>query len=1333
MPARQIICGPVANQSEERALERLRSLLSTEWVLLSNLSLITGQDRQPSEIDVIAVGPPGVLVIEVKHWDAAWVRDNPDKAEDEARILKSKTERIGSLLRRELSGLKVHAQQYFLFTRESTQVPPLMLAGAPIWTLKTSQSELSKLIHKTYSNDQIRLIVEAIQPRARLHTDGKLRAVGDYHNMELLSPKEDRFHRIYKALHRRTREKVILHLYDLSDTQDKEPRRLAEREFRVLQELQKCRYVPRTRDSFQDLPGFPGEVCMFSVFDPGAPSLKKREADPKWTPEERLQFAAAAADALAEIHGTKDLDDTQIVHRNLSPETILVGAKNRPIFTGFDVARAEFTRTLPPKRIDNQPPEWIAPELAGEDLSKASIASDVYSLCASLKQTLLGNPEISSLLSKGLTTDPQSRITAADLKGELDLLLKPVAVNTIRKAEPHAVPAEFWCEGTEVLFKGRKLEVIASLGAGGIGRTFKVGELNSNPDEGYYGEFVAKVIFSKEAGEKSLDAYRRARQHSQHPRLATVFEIADEWQQDHVMALLQWVEREPLSGLRDGLTGLAVQESGLSSLAEICANWLRDGCQALAALHSAGLVHGDVSPRNIIYSSNGLVLTDYDLVRPSGRAGWTTGAHPFSSPESEQNGSHTGSDDVYAFAASLYSVLFDTDTPFRQSNGAQQKSGGLGWPADSRELLGEMSDFLDRATHPERSKRFEDALDALKWLEQHCLTSSPSPTEENKTTQAELDPTEENKTQKVVSWLDQLLSVYPGSPRGNIETRGLDSEFATATYVRTALEDELIADIKSERLRLLILCGNAGDGKTALLQRIGQECGAGKVPSDQRVWNHVTPDGMQLKANLDGSAAWKDRSADELLDEILLPFLEGIPLERKTHLLAINDGRLLQWLDEKQAAGAKGELLESLASFLNHDADTELPSHLRFISLNHRSLVGGRTGDGQVGADFIDDLITSLIGGDQASEIWKPCLSCSSWNGCTAGPMAHLLMDRSHAKSSRIRARIHEALQAVHQRGNVHITARELRGTISYILFGVRSCKDLHTGAQTTTKSELLDTRIGDMAFNPESPFRQGDLLREMTELDPALEAHSNLDRILLARVPVPHGSKNDFARSHLASLRRSAFFELLADDLVELTGNRNALGLAGGRYLSDFRRASEGDASENSELCNRVVRGISHLEDLPPLALCRKDKVALRLPTRTPTETKFWVELDSNRFRLEPDLPSNLDKAVPRLARQLRLSFTRPDNKEDETLLMGYQLFAILLQLESGEQLADTRSDDLFANLQIFTQRLAQESSRSLFAWNPKDDEKVFSLQLEARNDYQALTITAESPNPPK
>src|SRR5690606_9086579 len=71
-----------------------------------------------------------------------------------------------------------------------------------------------------------------------------------------------------------------------------------------------------------------------------------------------------------------------------------------------------------------------------------------------------------------------------------------------------------------------------------------------------------------------------------------------------------------------------------------------------------------------------------------------------------------------------------------------------------------------------------------------------------------------------VDWLKSLLQSYPGSRWGNRETRGLDTTFASDTYVPTALEESLLEAIRTARVRLVILCGNAGDGKTALLQHL---------------------------------------------------------------------------------------------------------------------------------------------------------------------------------------------------------------------------------------------------------------------------------------------------------------------------------------------------------------------------------------------------------------------------------------------------------------------------------------------------------------------------------
>ena len=40
-------------------------------------------------------------------------------------------------------------------------------------------------------------------------------------------------------------------------------------------------------------------------------------------------------------------------------------------------------------------------------------------------------------------------------------------------------------------------------------------------------------------------------------------------------------------------------------------------CDALAQLHEVGLVHGDVSPRNIIVDGSSVTLTDFDTATDS--------------------------------------------------------------------------------------------------------------------------------------------------------------------------------------------------------------------------------------------------------------------------------------------------------------------------------------------------------------------------------------------------------------------------------------------------------------------------------------------------------------------------------------------------------------------------------------------------------------------------------------------------------------------------------------------------------------------------------------------
>src|SRR5262249_37235508 len=151
---------------------------------------------------------------------------------------------------------------------------------------------------------------------------------------------------------------------------------------------------------------------------------------------------------------------------------------------------------------------------------------------------------------------------------------------------------------------------------------------------------------------------------------------------------------------------------------------------------------------------------------------------------------------------------------------------------------------LDKATHPDPQLRFvsvAEALIALKTQKPEEATAAveevseeqPKPIETVSLTEGRVS--QQELREERVEWLRSLLQSYPGSLWGNRETRGLDSEFAAQTYVETALEETLDHDIRERRVRLVILCGNAGDGKTALLQRLASRLGLGEHQSSKRI------------------------------------------------------------------------------------------------------------------------------------------------------------------------------------------------------------------------------------------------------------------------------------------------------------------------------------------------------------------------------------------------------------------------------------------------------------------------------------------------------------------
>ncbi|MBK1650312.1 hypothetical protein [Rhabdochromatium marinum] len=687
-----------------------------------------------------------------------------------------------------------------------------------------------------------------------------------------------------------------------------------------------------------------------------------------------------------------------------------------------------------------------------------------------------------------------------------------------------------------------------------------------------------------------------------------------------------------------------------------------------------------------------MILTDYDTVVHCDEPARSGTLH-YCSPEVQQRQDAQLSDDLFALAATFFQLL--TNRPPFLHDEELRKDLGLNWAGEA-ERFPRLRGFFDRATALERTARFASAREAWKFL-----TAETSETSASRTAPASRLPTPTltptpiptlTLSEQQVPWLQDVLSAYPGSRYGNRETRGLDSEFALATYVETRLDQVLREDIERGAVNLVILFGNAGDGKTALLQYLACQLSGERIDSAQRVWEHRLANGQRLKINLDGSASWNGQCADDLLDDLFAPFHQPDYSHDRTHIVAINSGKLLEWLDRQtQETYLTEQLREALL-----DETPPRDARLRLIDLNQRSLVGGFDArDATLSSDFFDTLLARLFGGRDIDH-WAVCPRCTAQARCTA--WASVQIWRDPEQGARFKTRLLDALQACHQRGEIHITARELRAALSYIFFGLEACADRH--AQPDRPLEPAARRV----FDPNSPGRQGELLRELTRLDPALDSDPDLDRELLS--VAAHPAHPDA----LAQARRCAYFERPDGAVI----------LADGQHYGRFRAAAGLDAVGREALCRDLCAGIACLEALPRGAKPPTHGLPLRVTPRTPTESALWVIKPWERFDLE--IPhSAAHQPLEMLPTHVTLCY-RLSGGSIERLRIDLELFHRLLELKHGLQLMGRAEEGRFANLALFIQRLAQEDFRELYAWHPAEDERVWRLQMMEQDGRQQL-----------
>ena len=1349
MKVRPVHCGPFANRSEIDAFHAVKAGLVSlrgdgEWVLLTNLAISINHLLQSDEIDMVAVGPPGVRVIEIKHWaNRHW-----PLAETEADRVAMKARRVGTTLRRQMPTMP-HVEAVVLLTQPSNEITRFIrrdqIREVRFCSLKDWRKAVNANGPKVFAAAQVARIARLLAPERRVSDERTVRRLAGYVDLERLDTRRDGFHRVFRGVHSISRDRAILHLYDMSAGPVKGAEAEARRHHDSLRRLQRFRWAPRILDSFQDVPAYAGEMSFYSIVELDAPCLAERADDPSWDLSARLVLAKSAVQAVRELHEAPGPDGQPMVHGNLSADTILVLHDNTAALGGLGTphSRPATDLTDPDGKQQAQRSQGLLGVHEREE-ALSGLESDIACLCAALGQLfdhaagMRQAAEAKKVLNSSILGVP-SMPMSPDL-GWLDRSLGKLKVKSDSLPAP---PARFWTEGQEVSFRDRIYRIVARQRSGGAVTAFKVVELDPSTGE-ELGAFVAKVAHDRMSGDRTRNSHQLIRSAvGMQPGLSAVFEVATEWRADKFTILMSWVDGIPVAEFAGKLTLLARNRD--MDAQELAARWMWSMCEAIDMLHRNGLVHGDVSPRNMIVSGEDLVLTDYDCVTRIGDAVTSRGATLFCSPSRELGQPASPSHDIHALAASFFQILFDRE-PFPRDGGATRK-GELDWNQEERSLYPALARFLDRAVDAESGESFPSARAALEALRAavsaehstqavvtegfHSLAGTdggglvPGGPQQTAALPSERQPNE-------VPWLRQLLESYPGSRRGNRETRGLDTEFARKTYVETDLEVELRARIREREVSLVILCGNAGDGKTALLQHLADELGIGRHKSSRRIVDQLLDDGTRVRMNLDGSAAYEGRSANQLLNEFLEPFRDGGRGGEGVHLLAVNDGRLLEWIHSKPT---KTPLKKALLRLLDDPGTLHDHPHIAFHHLNRRSRVGEVSPtDGKVTTKFLERLLRRLYGGKEAPKIWEPCTTCSAQERCSVYQAAQVfgpdsLQDkaspdvRKHAQE-----RLFAAFQAVHLRGETHLTVRELRSALVYILFGTRYCEDYHGDDSGGSEPPYWDR-----AFDPNSPRRQGEVLRELVQMDPALEAHPKVDRRLLRDAARDSGT-GDW--EELASQRRRAYFEWTEERIRSVARGeepRRCLGLARGRNLKRFRDLPLLDDEKRQELCQDLCRGIARIGDLPELALARKDIVPLRITPRTPTETAFWTEKPISRFRLEAESLGSIraharpstDPSERELHRAAHLIYRYLDGRE-EKLTMSADLFHRLLRLGKGYQLADISTDDTFARLSIFLQRLVRENDREIMAWSPIRDEIAHRISVEKAGSDENWSRTA-------
>lgn len=806
-----------------------------------------------------------------------------------------------------------------------------------------------------------------------------------------------------------------------------------------------------------------------------------------------------------------------VVHRNITPEHILIGLDGQPRLIDFDYARigAENTTTIADEvqeRISNR---YKAPELWADNKS-ASCASDIYSLGLVIYELFSGDVafdtvtqaiekscEFSSKLSannkqlpKELDTWLQSlchkesleRLTAEQALERFNELWQPKTVIKEVEVQTKEQPKKKTglAEKPEVTVNYKRLNngyqlsnkyvVQQPLGKpGGFGIVYKVTDTFGDVSRA-----IKLILHDRESVlERLKQEYRTLLKLPEHPYVVKVFD-ADVLPNDGP----PYIVFEYLEGL--DVSELIQQRSLTTHEVWTMAKQVAEG---LKHLHDHSIYHCDIKPQNLIWKDGKVRIIDFNVSVDAEDLSLGGGSRKYLPPDLNITETPQASDlvdrDLYALGITLYRAMTgEYPWPNTQCPPLDELARHPSEFTHSFNLTDDVSSILLKLIAPKRVDRFETAEQLLGALNKVQQLKKAQALAEESTSQFHLPPLADGSNPSKSAFHDYLLTLYSQSRHSNSGTRGLD-DYAKLIYVDTALDTELAPAVLAGQLRLVLITGNAGDGKTAFLQQLEslvESQGTTITLNSQGNGCSFEINGHQYVTNYDGSQDEGDKDNEVVLDEFFNAY-QGDDIDNwphnETRLIAINEGRLVDFLSQHASEfPALKTLVEASLT------DGSVQNEVAVVNLNMRDVLASTQTQPR-------SIFERIIGKMTSAKVWQGCDYCALKDKCYVKHNIATFQDEQ--TGPKVVERLGYLYKLTSLRNQLHITMRDLRSALSYMLVGEYSCAEIKDIYANGEAEKILSGYYFNSWCGSESS--QDRLLKLLRETDIAQGSDVRLDR----------------------------------------------------------------------------------------------------------------------------------------------------------------------------------------------------------------------------------------------